>query len=217
MWDTILEIILATDDALLHLVQEYGLLTYMILFLIVYAETGLLFFPFLPGDGLLFSIGVVCGLGHLDLYVLLLITITAAYLGNMTSYSFGRYSTRYLTYIRSARWQSRLEGAHNFYRDYGGNAVLLARFFPILRTYVPFVAGVAAMEISTFSKNSFLGACLWVLIFLLAGYFLGEIPWVQNNYGLIFLSLIVLTLLPLPIQYIRSQWRKRHSSKLSGK
>ncbi|MBK8501734.1 MAG: VTT domain-containing protein [Saprospiraceae bacterium] len=209
MWNRVLEIILTTDDALLHLVQEYGLLTYMILFVIVYAETGLLFFPFLPGDGLLFSIGVVSGLGHLDPYVLILLIITAAYLGNMTSYSFGRYSARYFTYVRSPRWQSRMESAHNFYRDYGGNAVLLARFFPILRTYVPFVAGVAAMEISTFSKNSLLGAALWVLVFLLAGYFLGEIPWVQNNYGLIFLSLIVLTLMPFPIQYLRNKWKKR--------
>jgi membrane-associated protein len=208
MWNRLLEIILATDDALLHLVQEYGVLTYMILFLIVYAETGLLFFPFLPGDGLLFSIGVVSGLGHLDPYVLTILVVIAAYLGNMTSYSIGRYSTRYLTHISSARWQSRLESAHNFYRDYGGNAVLLARFFPILRTYVPFVAGIAAMEITTFSKNSLLGAALWVSVFLLAGYFLGEIPWVQHNYGLIFLLLIVLTIIPFPIQYLRNRLKK---------
>lgn len=208
MFNRLLEIILATDEALMHLVQDYGVLTYIILFLIVYSETGLLFFPFLPGDGLLFSIGVITGLGHLSLIWLIFLLITAAFAGNLTSYFLGRYSLRFFDRIRSQRWHSYMANANQFYFDYGGNAVLWARFFPILRTYVPFVAGVTKMDMDIFTRNSLLGAILWVLFFLIGGFHLGAIPWVEHNYGLIFLGLIIITILPIPIRYLIRKIRK---------
>ncbi len=217
MWEQVLEIIVSTDAALLHLIDDYGILTYAILFLIIYAETGLLFFPFLPGDGLLFSIGVIAGVGYLDLYWLLILLITAAYLGNMTSFYIGRNSAKYLMRIKNQQWQSYILRAHDFYVNYGGKAVLIARFFPILRTYIPFVAGVAEMDRHSFSKYSFTGAIIWVASFLLLGYFLGEITWVRENYAIIFLILIIVTILPLPVRFLIDYFKRKSAWKQNSK
>lgn len=209
MGNRLSEIILNTDDAILGLVLEYGVLTYLILFLIIYAETGLLVFPFLPGDGLLFSIGVISGLEYLDIWIILLLLIAAATLGNYTSYLIGHYGQRLFGETRNEKFRDYLHQSQSFYERHGGNAVIFARFFPVLRTYVPLMAGLSGMNWQKFSINSVAGAVAWVLIFTLAGYFLGSIRWVEENYGIIFLSLIIITLLPLPVRYLVRRFRSR--------
>ena len=202
MGNRLSEIILNTDDAILALVQEYGMITYLILFLIVYAETGLLVFPFLPGDGLLFAIGVISGLGYLEIGWILLLLIIAATLGNYTSFAFGRYGQGLFKESKNERVKVYLQHSQRFYDSHGGNAVIFARFLPVLRTYVPLMAGLSNMHRQKFGINSLVGAVAWVLLFTLLGYFLGSIPWVEENYGFIFLSLIIITILPLPVRYL---------------
>ncbi|NND35055.1 MAG: hypothetical protein HKN76_20890 [Saprospiraceae bacterium] len=213
MWDSILEIILSTDDALLQIVAEYGTLTYVILFLIIYAETGLLVFPFLPGDGLLFSIGVIAGLGFLKISWLLPILTLAAYLGNLSSYLLGRYSAGIIAKTHSSRLSAYTGKASAFYMRYGPMAIIIARFFPILRTYIPYVAGITQMNQVKFHRNSLLGAIVWISIFVGSGYFLGEVKWIAENYGLIFLSLIIITVLPLPIRVLLQVGKKWSTKK----
>jgi len=196
----LLDFILHTDDALLALVAENVNRAYLVLFIVILLETGLIFFPFLPGDGLLFSAGVICSTTEMDVTVLLILLSFAGTFGNLMNYHTGR--------AMEAQFRKRsdslivkylvrhLPKAEEFYGKYGTRAIIIGRFFPILRTYVPFVAGMIRMERKIFLKYSALGAVIWVSLFLLAGFFLGEITWVKNNYGLIFLLLILITLIP---------------------
>jgi membrane-associated protein len=197
-----INLISATDDALLTMVTNYGVYTYLILFLIIYAETGLLAFPFLPGDGLLFSIGVISGLGNLHLGTVLLVLIFAAILGNLTSYLIGCHS-RYFVEKSTFLWMRKyLAESEAFYAMHGGMAIVLGRFLPIVRTYVPVVAGLCSMPQRLFAQYTVIGAVTWVCTFVLLGHLLGEIEWVKHNYGFIFLGLIILTILPIPLKYL---------------
>lgn len=196
----LIEIILRTDDVLLTIVGENILCAYFFLFIIILLETGLIVFPFLPGDGLLFSAGIVAASTDLNVWILLVFLIIAAILGNIINYSVGRllgnkikqnnnhFIEKYLI-IHILRTQ-------DFYDKHGGNALILGRFFPIIRTYIPFFAGFVKMKRNLFIKNTIIGAISWVSLFLLVGFFVGEIEWVKNNYGIIFICLILITLIP---------------------
>lgn len=194
------ELILHTDDALLALVAENVNKAYFVLFLIIMLETGLIFFPFLPGDGLLFSAGVIAATTELEVTVLLPLLIIAAISGNLLNYYVGNSLGAGLRTSKSSIVQKLLAKylptAENYYQRHGSRAVILGRFFPIIRTYIPFVAGLVKMERQLFVKNTIIGAIMWISLFLLAGFFLGEIHWVKNNYGLIFVFLIAITLIP---------------------
>lgn len=197
----LIELILHTDDALLALVAENVNKSYFVLFIIIMLETGMIFFPFLPGDGLLFSTGVIAATTELEVMVLLPLLIIAAISGNLLNYYVG---TSLGTGLRTSKnsiiqrlLAKYLPKAENYYHKHGSQAVIIGRFFPIIRTYIPFVAGLAKMERKLFVKNTILGAILWISLFLLTGFFLGEIVWVKNNYGLIFLMLIGISLLPI--------------------
>ncbi|MFT4831572.1 MAG: membrane-associated protein [Psychroserpens sp.] len=199
--EQLLDFILHTDDALISLVADNIYKAYLILFLIIMLETGLIVFPFLPGDGLLFSAGVVAASTDMNVWVLLVLLIVAAITGNIINYYLGmtlglslKQSNNYLikNYI-----MVHIPKAKEFYTKHGGSAIIIGRFFPLVRTYIPFLAGMVRMGRPIFMKNTILGAIAWITLFLLTGFFAGEIPWVKNNYGLIFISLIIITMLPL--------------------
>ncbi|WP_431129472.1 VTT domain-containing protein [Flagellimonas flava] len=208
----LIDLIVHTDDALLALVSDNVIKAYLVLFTIILLETGIILFPFLPGDGLLFSAGVITATTELNLYILLPILIVAAISGNIINYRTGalfggsfRGSNNY--FIR-AYIAKHLPKAEEFYLKHGGRAIILGRFFPVIRTYIPFVAGLVRMEKRAFFKNTSIGAILWVSLFLCLGNLLGEITWVKNNYGLIFLSLVILTLIPLLVTLLRKSFSK---------
>ena len=196
----LVELILHTDDALLALVAENVNKAYFVLFMIIMLETGLIFFPFLPGDGLLFSAGVITATTQLDITVLMPLLIIAAITGNLLNYYLGTSLGAGLRTSKNSIVQKflgkYLPTAENYYQKHGSQAVIIGRFFPIIRTYIPFVAGLAKMEQKLFLKNTIIGAILWISVFLLTGFFLGEIAWVKNNYGLIFLILIAISFMP---------------------
>jgi len=206
--DRLIEIILHTDDALLGIVAENILLAYILLFMIILLETGLIVFPFLPGDGLLFSAGVVAASTELNVWILLVVLIIAAVLGNIINYSVGkllgnkiRQSDNFFIMKYIINYLPRTQ---EFYDKHGGNAIIFGRFFPIIRTYIPFFAGIVKVEKNLLVEKTIVGAISWVSLFLLLGFFVGEIEWVKNNYGLIFLCLILVTLLPLLFSIIKN-------------
>ncbi len=192
----LIDLISNTDEYLIEQVTANLILTYLILFAIIFSESGIILCPFLPGDGLLFSIGVVTAVTPLNIYIIIPLLSLAAILGYLFNYrlgsTFGRWILdRDIETIRKAYYKTDI-----FMRDHGGKAVIISRFFPIVRTYVPFVAGAVQMNYKLFRRQTVVGGVLWVSLFCLTGFFTGEIPWVKANYGLIFLGLIILTILP---------------------
>ena len=167
---------------------------YTPLFLIVFVETGLVVMPFLPGDSLLFIVGALCGAGLMNFPLACVVLIVAAILGDQCNYTIGRYFGPKVFQWEDSRWFNKraFDQAHGFYERYGGITIILARFMPFMRTFVPFVAGVAAMDRSKFTLYNVVGAVIWVVGITAAGYFFGNIPWVQNNLQIIIWSLILL-------------------------
>jgi len=202
--DNLLEIIMHTDDALIDLVKNYGTVTYIILFVIIFSETGLVFFPFLPGDALLFSAGMVSATDALHVGVLVLVLTVAAILGNTSNYFIGKYASNYFLKIKNQTFQRYMRESRLFYEERGGMAIVFSRFFPILRTYVPFVAGITHMNASTYTTYNILGGIAWVFIFVFGGYLLGGIPGAKENFEIVFIGILILTLIPFIYKTIQS-------------
>ena len=194
-----LDLVLHLDVHLLAMVAQYGAWIYAILFAIVFCETGLVVTPFLPGDSLLFVAGAIAAAGRLDVNVLAALLVAAAFLGNLVNYAIGRWLGRHFFTDRGSRWlnPSHLDRAHAFYERHGGSAVILSRFMPIIRTYVPFVAGLAAMDARRYAFFNALGAVLWVAGLAYAGYFFGNIAWVRGNLSAIIVGIVAVSLVPL--------------------
>lgn len=211
--DKLLDLILHTDDALLTLVAENVTRAYFVIFMMIMLETGMIFFPFLPGDGLLFSAGVIASTTEFDVKVLLLVLVLAATIGNLINYHVGRFLGGRLrksnNYFIKRFLIKHLPKTEAYYKKHGNRAIILGRFFPIIRTYVPFVAGLVKMERSIFFKYTAIGAILWICTFLLAGFYLGKFVWVKNNYGLIFLMLVIITLIPFFSTVLRTITAKK--------
>jgi membrane-associated protein len=203
----ILDFILHVDVHLATFVQTYGAWVYALLFLIIFVETGVVVMPFLPGDSLLFVVGALCGAGLMNLPFVIALLIAAAILGNQSNYAIGRYFGPKVFQWENSRFfnKAAFDQAHAFYEKYGGVTIVAARFMPFLRTFAPFVAGVAQMTRSKFTFYDVTGGVLWVGGVTLAGYLFGNIPWVKANldkiiWGMIFLpGLLVLF----------GAWRKR--------
>ena len=212
MLATFIDIILHLDAHLLALTQQYGVWVYAILFLIIYSETGLVIAPFLPGDSLLFVAGALCGMGALQLEWLAPLLILAAFSGDNTNYWIGRLVGVRLLNRANAKLIRRehLAKAQAFYDKHGGKTIILARFMPILRTFAPFVAGIGMMRYRLFVLFSALGSVAWISSLTAAGYFFGNIPVVKNNLTLIIIGIIVITILPALIEFIR--YRKSNQS-----
>lgn len=200
-----IELLLHLDTHLMALVQDYGTWVYAILFLIIFAETGLVISPFLPGDSLLFVAGALCGLGAMQLEWLMPLLMLAAFSGDNTNYWIGRLVGMRLFHRVKGRFLKRehLDRTHAFYEKHGGKTILFARFMPIIRTFAPFVAGIGQMQYRLFLLFSALGSLAWIGSLTLAGYFFGNIPVVKNNLTLIVLSVILLSFLPALIQFVR--------------
>lgn len=188
-----LDFILHVDRHLAEFVAAYGNWVYALLFLIIFVETGVVVMPFLPGDSLLFVVGALCGLGLMSLPLVMLLLTAAAILGDQTNYSIGRYFGPKVFGWQHSRWFNRnaFHRTHAFYEQYGGITIVLARFMPFLRTFAPFVAGVAEMTRSKFTAFNVGGAILWVGGLTLAGYLFGNLPWVQKNLSMIIWAMII--------------------------
>ena len=189
----LVDFILHVDAHLMAFVQAYGAWVYALLFLIVFVETGVVVMPFLPGDSLLFVVGALCGLDLMSLPLAMALLIVAAVLGDQVNYSIGRWLGPQVFRWESSRFFNKraFDQAHAFYEKHGGITIVLARFMPFIRTFVPFVAGVAAMTRGKFTFYNVSGALLWVLSLTLAGYLFGNIPWVKANLNLIIYALIL--------------------------
>lgn len=190
----LINFILHVDAHLAEFVQNYGLWVYALLFLIIFVETGLVVMPFLPGDSLLFVVGAMCAVGHMNLPLCLGLLTAAAILGDQLNFSIGRYFGPKVFQWENSRFFNReaFMAAHNFYEKYGGVTVILARFMPFLRTFAPFVAGVADMSRSKFSLFNIIGGMVWVVGITLVGYMFGNIPWVKDNLSKIILAMIII-------------------------
>jgi membrane-associated protein len=189
----LIDFILHVDVHLANFVQAYGPWVYALLFAIVFVETGVVVMPFLPGDSLLFVVGTLCGAGLLSLPLAMAILIAAAILGDQTNYSIGRHLGPKVFQWEQSRWfnKAAFDKAHAFYEKYGGVTIILARFMPFVRTFAPFVAGVAAMTRSRFTLFNVVGALIWVIGLTTAGYFFGNLPWVKQNLDKIIWGLII--------------------------
>ena len=188
-----LDFILHVDRHLAEFVAAYGNWVYALLFLIIFVETGVVVMPFLPGDSLLFVVGALCGLGLMSLPLVMVLLAVAAILGDQTNYTIGRYFGPKVFGWQNSRWfnRSAFDRTHAFYEQYGGITIVLARFMPFLRTFAPFVAGVAEMTRSKFTAYNVGGAILWVGGLTLAGYLFGNLPWVQKNLSMIIWAMII--------------------------
>lgn len=203
----LIDFILHVDVHLANFVQAYGVWVYALLFAIVFVETGLVVMPFLPGDSLLFVVGTLCGAGLMSLPVAMAVLIVAAILGDQVNYSIGRYFGPRVFGWENSRWFNRraFDQAHAFYEKYGGVTIVVARFMPFIRTFAPFVAGVAEMTRSKFTAYNIGGALLWVLSITTAGVLFGNIPWVKEN-----LDKIIWAMIFIPgLVAIFGAWRAR--------
>lgn len=203
---TLVDIVLRLDVHLAALIVQYGAWVYAILFAVIFAETGLVVTPILPGDSLLFVAGALAAIGGLNVHLLALLLFVAAVLGNTTNYAIGRWlGKKYFT--PGSRWlnPAHLERTHAFYEKHGGMAVVISRFIPIVRTYVPFVAGLGAMTYGKFTVFNVVGAVLWIGSLTYAGYFFGNLPWVKQNLSVIILGIIGVSLLPVVYAWVQGR------------
>ena len=214
------ELLLSAWDLLVHLdqhlaavLQQYGAWIYLILFAIIFSETGFVVTPFLPGDSLLFVAGALAAAGGMDVHMLALLLVVAAVLGNTVNYSIGYYIGPRVFHWESSRFFNRdaLDRAHAFYEKHGGLTVIVTRFVPILRTFAPFVAGIARMTYLRFTVYNVAGALAWVLSLLYAGYWFGNVPVVKQNLSVVIIGVIVLSVMPLAFEYVRSRLARARS------
>jgi membrane-associated protein len=200
-----LDIILHLDAHLLALVQEYGVWIYAILFVIIFAETGLVVLPFLPGDSLLFVTGALCGMGSLELQILMPLLIVAAFSGDNTNYWIGRLLGLRLLNHASQKLikHEHLEKTHLFFDKHGGKTIIFARFLPIIRTFAPFVAGIGTMNYRSFVMFSLMGSVAWIGSLTIAGYFFGNIPIIKNNLTLMVIGIVIASFIPAILEFIK--------------
>ena len=204
-----MDLVLHLDKHLAVLVQQYGLWIYGILFVIIFSETGFVVTPFLPGDSLLFVAGALAAIGEggMDIVVLMGVLTTAAVLGNTVNYQIGRFLGPKVFHWESSRFfnKAALLKTHVFYEQHGGKTLVISRFLPLFRTFAPFVAGIGAMSYARFTLFNLIGALAWVVSLCLAGYWLGNLPWVRANLSLIIVGIIAFTLVPVGIGYLKSR------------
>ncbi len=211
MLASLIDFILHIDQHLIELTQTYGLWIYAILFLIVFCETGLVVTPFLPGDSLLFAAGAVAALGGMNVHMAAALLLAAAVIGDAANFAIGKYFGEKLFAKPDSRVFKReyLDKTHAFYEKYGGKTIILARFVPIVRTFAPFVAGMGDMHYGRFIRYNIIGALVWVGLLTYAGYFFGELPAVKNNFGLVVIGIIVVSVLPMAVEIAKAKWGKK--------
>lgn len=212
--DFLLDFILHIDRYMVWIVQEYHTWTYIILFLIIFCETGLVVTPFLPGDSLLFVAGAITALPGMPLEINLLafILFAAAVAGDSCNYMIGHFFGRKLFSNPNSKIfkQSHLDKTHEFYKKYGGKTIIIARFVPIVRTFAPFVAGMGKMHYYYFMLYNLIGGALWITLFCYAGYFFGNFPFIKENLKLLVVAIVVISILPAIVEMIRVKMKSRN-------
>lgn len=209
-----MDFILHIDAYLAQIISTYGAWTYAILFLIIFVETGLVIFPFLPGDSLLFAAGTFAALGALNIWVLMGLLMVAAVLGDTVNYSIGHYLGARAYNIKWIK-KEYLDKTHAFFEKHGGKAIFLARFVPIVRTFAPFVAGIGKMDYSYFITYNLVGGITWVAIFTLLGYFFGNLEFVQKNFELVIIAIILISVVPMAYEWLKARREKKVEKKLA--
>lgn len=211
-----MELIIYIADFFIHLdrhlgviIQALGSWTYVIFFLVIFCETGLVVTPFLPGDSLLFGLGTFAALGLLEIEWLLILLSIAAVTGNMVNYAIGQFVGPIVFHKENVRFLNReyLDRTHRFYEKHGGKTIVIARFIPIIRTFAPFVAGIGKMTYTRFTLYNVLGSIAWVTIFIVGGYYFGNLPVVKRNFTIVIFAIIIISVLPIIFEYIRHRSR----------
>ena len=204
----LVDFILHLDVHLNEIIQNFGIWTYLILFLIIFLETGVVITPFLPGDSLLFAAGSFAALGSLNVWVLFITLIFAAILGDTINYWIGHYIGP-KAFSGNFRFLKKeyLDRTHEFYEKHGGKTIILARFIPIIRTFAPFVAGIGAMNYSRFLVYNVVGAVIWVTLFTFGGYFFGNLPIIKENFTLAILAITLISVLPGVVEFLRERFK----------
>jgi membrane-associated protein len=214
MITTLIYSLLALDQTIAQLASEYGPWLYGFLFLVIFAETGLVIFPFLPGDSILFIAGTVVAVADLNIHVLALVLVAAAVFGDSVNYAVGHYIGPRVFHEPESRWFKReyLLRTQAFYDDYGGLTIIIGRFVPIIRTFAPFLAGVAGMTYPRFLSYNVVGAVAWITSLVYAGYLFGNIPWVKENLTYIVLAIVVVSLIPAVTTFFKERRAGRSKS-----
>lgn len=209
--NNLFDIFLHLDKHLNEIINQYGTLTYAILFLVIFAETGFVFTPFLPGDSLLFAAGTFAALGSLNVHFLFFLLSVAAIIGDTVNYWIGYYFGAKL-FEKNSRYLKKeyLERTHSFFEKYGGKTIIISRFVPIVRTFAPFVAGVGAMTYSKFILFNIVGGVLWCASFVYGGFFFGNIPVIKNNFSFVIIAIILISVLPALIELIRHRLKRNN-------
>lgn len=204
----IISFVLHIDTHLGEIIADYGTLSYLVLFVIVFAETGFVFTPFLPGDSLLFAAGAFAALGSFNLVLLLVLLWLAAFLGDTANYSIGHYfGKKLIANPKVPIKQEHIDKTQAFYDKHGGKTIFLARFVPVIRTFAPFVAGVGGMEYRKFIVFNVTGGFVWVFGFTLVGYFFGNLAFVKENFSVVVLAIILLSVMPMVVEVARNKLR----------
>lgn len=209
----IINLFLHIDDYLSEIIKNYGAWTYALLFLIIFMETGLVVTPFLPGDSLLFAAGTFAGMGTLNVWLLIFLLSAAAILGDTVNYWIGHIvgPRAFSGNIRFLK-KEYLDQTHAFFEKHGGKTIILARFIPIIRTFAPFVAGVGAMSYGRFLLYNIVGGIVWVTAFTLGGYYFGRLQFVQDNFSIVVIAIILISVLPAAYEFLKSRLESSNES-----
>lgn len=203
------------DKYLDQIIQMFGVWAYVIMFLVIFCETGLVVTPLLPGDSLLFALGALAARGTLNIEILLVSLCVAAVLGDTVNYSVGKFLGPRVFHYPDSRFFKKeyLVRTHQFYEKHGGKTIIIARFIPIIRTFAPFVAGIGTMRYVRFITYNVVGGISWICVFLLAGYFFGGMPAVKNNFTLVIMAIIIISVMPGVFEYCRQKYFVSHREK----
>jgi membrane-associated protein len=205
-----LDFFIHLDKYLPVIIQSFGIWAYVLVFLVIFCETGLVVTPILPGDSLLFALGSFAAIGALNIEALLILLCIAAIAGDTVNYTIGHFIGPKVFHFEDSRFFKKeyLERTHHFYDKHGGKTIIIARFMPIIRTFAPFVGGIGAMTYSRFILYNIVGGIAWVSMFLLGGYFFGNIPSVKNNFTVVIIVIVILSVMPGFMEY----WRQRRNT-----
>ncbi len=209
----LVDIFLHIDEYLGDIIRDYGVWTYLLLFIVIFMETGLVVTPFLPGDSLIFAAGTFAAMGYMNIGLLFLLLFVAAFLGDTANYWIGhtlgpRAFSGEIPILKKVLKKEYLDRTHAFYEKHGGKTIILARFVPIVRTFAPFVAGVGAMTYGKFISYNIIGGLAWVAIFLFLGFFFGNLPFVQKHFEFVVIAIVLISVLPAVFEYFKERARK---------
>lgn len=210
-----LSVMMHIDKHLYDITSAYGVWVYLLLFIIIFSETGLVVVPFLPGDSLLFAAGAIAALGSLNAHLLFVLLAAAAFLGTQVNYTIG-FKTGVAFFVRKGHWlfnPEYIEMTQRYFDRYGKKTIVIARFMPIVRTFAPFVAGIGMMERGVFLKYNVFGALLWVFLFIYGGYLFGNIPMVKRNFSAVILVIIVISIMPAVLEFLRHRYLAKSPGK----